>query len=142
MLAAACGPDSSSGDKETRDRLVGRWTAEKIEREKTTTFVLLNSSDGSFEMNERISGPNRATETLVWKGEWSVSAGRYNLNIKTLNANPLGVAHSVKYQSFKIEESTPNALTLLDIGYEDAVARFDKAGALREDHTYRYARTN
>lgn len=104
--------------------------------------MLRNNADGSFEMDERISRPDRPTETLLWKGDWSVSAGHYALNVKTLNGNPLGVAHPVKHHSFKIEESTSTALTLLHAAYEGTVARFDKAGALREDHTYRYARSN
>ena len=135
---ASCGPQI--GDA-SRERLVGKWAAEQINRDERRTFILLNNADGSFEMDERTEVAGGTPKTLVWKGKWLVEDGHYKLQMLALNGNPLGTAHPVRHQSFKIVESTASMLVLLHDDYE-TIGRFDKTGTLKDDYTYRYAKTD
>jgi hypothetical protein len=93
-------------------------------------------------MNERTSAAGRAPKTLVWTGEWSAASGHYTLRILTLDGNVLGTAHPLRHQSFEIVENTNSKLVLLDAGYNTAVRKFDKAGTLKDNYTFRYVRTD
>jgi len=136
---ASCDFGASQTTDALQERLVGKWAAEQTNRDGGRSFLLLNNADGSFEMNERTTVPGHPPKTLVWKGKWSVVDGHYKLQIATLNGTPLGATHPLRSQSFKIEESTESSLVLLHDEYKRS---FDRTGALRDDYTYRYARTH